>query len=380
MSKVNTVNTNMVLFRIKNLNHIVKEIKINKDDTIENIKKNVLEVFDYKSDSDIKIIFNGKVFKSEEKIFGSNIGMTPNDTAIVMEIKKKSAPKQQIISNDNNINNKISTNSETNNSAQSTSFPVNTKIVTPIDYWKSPPNEEDVKLSHSFEQMNAVMPLIINLAIKSSLNDINAQLLLHSGNTNGFIDHLMRIVASEQFENMSRQILQQSQPIVNSLRNGIKSTGVRIIISPTGQVNVNVSESQSHKSQLPLPLPSLAELNNTTQQNNITQQNNNINLLKTENIQENNNDEQITQEQLQFFLENQNCKNINIQKRLTDENINGHINENINENIDKDNDNINKIMEITGISKNMASDAYSVCDKNFELTISYVYEMLDELV
>lgn len=362
-----------------------REMFVFTNDIIGDKINEIRNLFGYSELHEIKVIYSGKVLKYEDSFEQS--GIVSNTSIVIMATVKKITKQEPIL----NTVQQTEKTQQTKESTKSTQPIQSTESIrsiesiqpnepikqNPIFYWDKPIPVEDTQPTYSFEQIYAIVPQFTNFIMNTILNDPNLSMDLFSGK----IGSVMSEPHNPTYENFLRQLLDQSQSLANSVKNG-QVPEVRIMINPvTHQFLPGAGGSKNKNSNndtnlsLPLPLPPLSELSDLHNDNN--ELNNFQNQLQ----------------QLSLALEGQNSANIlsqlmsgqlgattpnNNSEMINTNNTNQSTSTNTaNQSTPTNNTNqfttddeaiIDNLMAITGVPKEVIISFYLSCDRDPDLT------------
>ncbi len=316
---------------IKSVKGPVNTISVHASDSIESKLDEIRQLFGIDVSATIKLVFSGRVLTDLTKTFAEQ-QIINDSTVVLMPVPKKStvpvaapvpAPVPALVP--------VSA-PPAMASASSEIASASTTSTNPIiEFWKNTP-VSDSTLSFSIDQLHATMSVFIPIILKEPT--IFMQLIT---NTHGF----GQLLSTPQMRNLLKDLLGQSAGIVHSLRSG---TPIEISIRGSPPSN-----------PVPVPVEPLDEEDTKEDEMSIafgTAINNAISIFANPSLHQERQEHQEHQE-------------------------NSTTTDSENSDLSSDDANIDQIVEITNVSREIAAKMYFDCGKNVNTAVSVIMESFE---
>lgn len=381
---------------LKSMKGEIQKIQVNSTDVISSRLNQIKTYFEYDANTEIKLIHIGRVLDVDKKF--DEFEINSNDCIIIMKVPQKpvkstSLPPPPVVQSNSSTTHTPHIQHTQNQNPQvnmSTHPPTH-----PPSYWTQPVQQQDTVPNYSFEQILAIVPLFISTLVQEP-----SFMMLLLTNPNGAVG----TIATTSFDQtMLRQLLIQSTQIINLRRSGIPVVSQLITSttqnqSPSGMHGI-LNLTSATGSAL---APALASVPTQSQTNVSIDGLQNALRGVISNFQQSQQPQQSHQDQ----QSQQHVLNHNTESQLISTPANTpvqHTN-NYNSNFmdmnplefqpsdfaqmnllpgltqtltDDDNNKIDEIVLITGLSRNTVQQTYVACGKNGDMAIDLLFAMAE---
>lgn len=241
----------MIEINVKNLKSVTTKITIDENASLESHIDLIKEASGLSEFPYIKIIYTGQVLDLSRTF--TSYGISAGDAIIAM----KSNPPKQVVTSapapapvaQSSVSTTVSTVPAP--VSASASAPAPASVADPI--WTTPP-ASDTTATYSVEQAHVILPMVFSYIMQNP----NLRLLMM---TNPNI--LNEIMVTHNFRNIVRQLLAQSNGLLNSIRNGTPANIYIGVENPSGeQVPVNTTGAGVGAAQPQLSMEQLTQAMN----------------------------------------------------------------------------------------------------------------------